>query len=139
MPSWRSAGLLAFTVNFQGGSPQGYSSEQPWHNSAFEADGRLRPDYAARMGRIIERADAGIDERLGRADAVIDQRLGRVDAEAARTVERLAQDFVRKRDCGSHLDETPARRLRRDACRSVPRIAARTAGSRRADRAANGH
>ena len=38
MPSWRSAGLLAFTVNFQGGSPQGYSSEQPWHNSAFEAD-----------------------------------------------------------------------------------------------------
>jgi hypothetical protein len=57
MPSWRSAGLLAFTVNFQGGSPQGYSSEQPWHNSAFEADGRLRPDYAARMGRIVERAD----------------------------------------------------------------------------------
>ena len=42
---------------FQGGSPQGYSSEQPWHNSAFEADGRLRPDYAARMGRIVERAD----------------------------------------------------------------------------------
>ena len=57
MPSWRRAGLLAFTVNLQGGSPQGYSSEQPWHNSAFEADGRLRPDYAARMGRIIERAD----------------------------------------------------------------------------------
>jgi hypothetical protein len=57
MPSWRSAGLLAFTVNFQGGSPQGYSKEQPWHNSAFDADGRLRPDYAARMGRILERAD----------------------------------------------------------------------------------
>ena len=57
MPSWRSAGLLAFTVNFQGGSPQGYSSDQPWHNSAFEADGRLRPDFAARMGRIVERAD----------------------------------------------------------------------------------
>lgn len=57
MPSWRSAGLLAFTVNFQGGSPQGYSSEQRWHNSAFEADGHLRPDYAARMARIVERAD----------------------------------------------------------------------------------
>jgi hypothetical protein len=57
MPRWRSAGLLAFTVNFQGGSPQGYSRAQPWHNSAFEADGGLRPDYAARMGRIIERAD----------------------------------------------------------------------------------
>jgi hypothetical protein len=57
MPSWRRAGLLAFTLNLQGGSPQGYSSEQPWHNSAFAADGRLRPDYAARTGRIIERAD----------------------------------------------------------------------------------
>jgi hypothetical protein len=57
MADWRRAGLLAVTVNFQGGSPQGYSREQPWHNSAFEADGRLRPDYAARMGRIVERAD----------------------------------------------------------------------------------
>jgi hypothetical protein len=83
MPSWRSAGLLAFTVNFQGGSPQGYSSEQPWHNSAFEADGRLRPDYAARMGRIIERADElgmvvflgyfyfGQDQRLADEAAVV--------------------------------------------------------------------
>jgi hypothetical protein len=57
MPGWRSAGLLAVTVNFQGGSPHGYSSEQPWHSSGFEADGRLRPDYAARMARIIGRAD----------------------------------------------------------------------------------
>jgi hypothetical protein len=83
MPSWRRAGLLAFTVNFQGGSPQGYSSEQPWHNSAFEADGRLRPDYAARMARIIERADAlgmvvilgyfyfGQDQRLTDEAAVV--------------------------------------------------------------------
>jgi hypothetical protein len=83
MPSWRSAGLLAFTVNFQGGSPQGYSSEQPWHNSAFEADGRLRPDYAARMARIIERADElgmvvilgyfyfGQDQRLTDETAVV--------------------------------------------------------------------
>ena len=83
MPSWRSAGLLAFTLNFQGGSPQGYSSEQPWHNSAFAADGRLRPDYAARMGRIIERADElgmvvilgcfyfGQDQRLSDEAAVV--------------------------------------------------------------------
>jgi hypothetical protein len=82
MPSWRSAGLLAITVNFQGGSPQGYSKEQPWHNSAFEADGRLRPDYAARMAWIIERADElgmvvilglfyfGQDERLSDETAV---------------------------------------------------------------------
>ncbi|HMO65473.1 MAG TPA: hypothetical protein PKE47_09690, partial [Verrucomicrobiota bacterium] len=39
MPEWRRFGLDAFTLNLQGGSPQGYSREQPWHNSAFEADG----------------------------------------------------------------------------------------------------
>jgi len=29
MPEWREHGLLAITVNLQGGSPQGYSKEQP--------------------------------------------------------------------------------------------------------------
>jgi hypothetical protein len=58
MPQWRAHGLLAFTINFQGGSPQGYSREQPWHNSAFEADGSLRDDYRARMKQILDRADA---------------------------------------------------------------------------------
>jgi len=57
MPEWRRHGLLAFTINFQGGSPQGYSREQPWHNSAFEPDGSLRDDYRARMKRILDRAD----------------------------------------------------------------------------------
>ncbi len=57
MPEWRRHGLLAFTINLQGGSPQGYSKAQPWHNSAFEADGSLRGDYTARLSRIIDRAD----------------------------------------------------------------------------------
>ncbi len=57
MPEWRKHGLLAFTLNLQGGSPQGYSKEQPWHNSAFESDGSLRPDYLKRLARIIKRAD----------------------------------------------------------------------------------
>lgn len=57
MPQWRSHGLLAFTINFQGGSPQGYSSKQPWHNSAFENDGSLRAGDASRMERIIDKAD----------------------------------------------------------------------------------
>ena len=57
MPEWRKHGLLAFTINFQGGSPEGYSKDQPWHNSAFNEDGTLRPDYAARMARILDRAD----------------------------------------------------------------------------------
>jgi hypothetical protein len=29
MPGWRRNGLLAVTLNLQGGSPQGYSREQP--------------------------------------------------------------------------------------------------------------
>ena len=58
MPEWRRHGLLAFTINLQGGSPKGYvGPQQPWHNSAFDADGSLRPEYAARMERIINRAD----------------------------------------------------------------------------------
>src|SRR4029434_5709565 len=45
MPEWRKHGLLAFTINLQGGSPQGYSTNQPWHNSAMNEDGSVRPDY----------------------------------------------------------------------------------------------
>jgi len=32
MPEWRRHGLLAFTLNLQGGSPEGYSRSQPWHH-----------------------------------------------------------------------------------------------------------
>jgi hypothetical protein len=62
MAEWRRHGLLAFTLNLQGGSPEGYSKGQPWHNSAFTADGALRPDYMARAERILDEAD-----RLGMA------------------------------------------------------------------------
>jgi hypothetical protein len=57
LPEWRRNGLLSFTINLQGGSPQGYSKEQPWHNSAIESDGSLRPDYMGRLERILNRAD----------------------------------------------------------------------------------
>ena len=57
MPEWRAHGMLAVTVNLQGGSPEGYSREQPWDNSAIAADGRLKPDYLARLRRILDRAD----------------------------------------------------------------------------------
>jgi hypothetical protein len=57
MPEWRAHGLLAFTINLQGGSPQGYSKEQPWVNSAINADGSLRDDYLNRLERILNRAD----------------------------------------------------------------------------------
>lgn len=82
MPAWRDHGCLAFTINLQGGSPQGYSKDQPWHNSAIEADGALRPDYLSRLQRILDRADElgmvpilgifyfGQDERLKDEEAV---------------------------------------------------------------------
>jgi hypothetical protein len=57
MPEWRRHGLLAITLNLQGGSPQGYSKQQPWLNSAFTPDGALRSDYTARLTRILDRAD----------------------------------------------------------------------------------
>jgi len=83
MPRWRRHGLLAFTINLQGGSPQGYSKDQPWHNSAIEADGSLRPDYLTRLQRILDQADQlgmavilgffyfGQDERLKDEAAVV--------------------------------------------------------------------
>lgn len=83
MPEWRKYGLLAFTINFQGGSPEGYSSVQPWENNAFNADGTLRPAFAERMERIVKKADElgmvvilgifyfGQDERLADENAVI--------------------------------------------------------------------
>jgi len=57
MPEWKRHGLLAFTINLQGGSPEGYSKSQPWENSALDADGSLRADYMARLARILDRAD----------------------------------------------------------------------------------
>lgn len=57
LPEWRRHGLLAFTVNLQGGSPEGYSKTQPWENSAIDADGELRPAYLNRLARVLERAD----------------------------------------------------------------------------------
>ena len=57
MPEWRRHGLLAFTINLQGGMPAPNASSQPWLNSAFASDGALRPEYMARLERILNRAD----------------------------------------------------------------------------------
>jgi len=57
MPEWRRHGLLAFTLNLQGGSPEGYSKTQPWDNTALDPVGNLRPDYLRRLERILDRAD----------------------------------------------------------------------------------
>jgi hypothetical protein len=82
MREWRKRGLLAFTLNLQGGSPEGYSKGQPWHNSAFEADGSLRSGYLTRLEQVLDEADRqgmavilgifyfGQDERLRDEKAV---------------------------------------------------------------------
>lgn len=57
LPEWRRHGVLAFTVNLQGGSPEGYSQGQPWEDTAIDPDGNLRPPYMDRLRRILTRAD----------------------------------------------------------------------------------
>jgi hypothetical protein len=57
MPHWRSRGLLAFTLNLQGGCPTGYCADQPWLNSAIDPQGNLRSSYMDRLERVLDRAD----------------------------------------------------------------------------------
>jgi len=83
MEKWHSYGLLSFTINLQGGSPQGYSKDQPWYNSAFYEDGTLIPSYMSRLEKILDKADElgmvpivglfyfGQDEKLKDEKAVI--------------------------------------------------------------------
>jgi hypothetical protein len=83
LPTWRQHGLLAIGVNLQGGSPEGYSREQPWDSSGFEPNGAPRPGYLARLERLLQAADRlgmvvilglfyfGQDERLEDEAAVL--------------------------------------------------------------------
>ena len=57
MTEWRRHGLLAVTLNLQGGSPEGYSKDQPWLNSAINPDGSLDPAYLRRLERVLNKAD----------------------------------------------------------------------------------
>ena len=61
LPEWRRTGVLAFTVNLQGGGPTdgnfGMGGPQPHDNSGFDAEGKLKPAYAKRLQNIIAAAD----------------------------------------------------------------------------------
>lgn len=104
MPQWRSHGLLAFTVNLQGGSPQGYSRQQPWHNSAITAEGDLRPDYMARLEKVLDRVDElGMVVILGIFYFGQDQRL-RDEAAVVRAFD-AAVDWVLRREYHNVLIE----------------------------------
>jgi hypothetical protein len=88
---WRERGLLAFTINLQGGSPEGYSKDQPWHNSAFDADGSLRSDYAARLEQVLDEADRhGVVVILGLFYFGQDQRL-RDEAAVVKAVDTVVE------------------------------------------------
>ncbi|MFO7852257.1 MAG: hypothetical protein ACQERS_09780 [Bacteroidota bacterium] len=56
MDEWHSYGLLAFTINLQGGSPMGYGNDG-WVNTAFNADGSLKRKYFTRLHRILKKSD----------------------------------------------------------------------------------
>ena len=63
LPEYRRYGVIACTVNFQGGYPQYHvhlrqdQILQNWDNNAFAANGSLKWRYAERMQRVIEAAD----------------------------------------------------------------------------------
>jgi hypothetical protein len=58
LPAWRDQGVLALTVNFQGGGaiyrPEVYDH---YDNNGFTPAGELKPAYADRMGRVLSHAD----------------------------------------------------------------------------------
>jgi hypothetical protein len=58
MGEWYNHGLLAFTINLQGGSPEGYSRHQPWINNSYTEKGELRMEYMARLDKILKKSDA---------------------------------------------------------------------------------
>ena len=85
LPIYKNHGLLAFTVNLQGGAPSGYyrlepfrdymsasgmevtdeelwlglpsPESQPWNSSGFTPGGSLKPAYLQRLQRILDKAD----------------------------------------------------------------------------------
>jgi len=83
LPVYRAHGVLGLTVNFQGGSPEGYSKEQPWDNNGFTSSGDIKPAYLQRMQRVLDLMDElgmvailgifyfGQDERLADETAVV--------------------------------------------------------------------
>jgi hypothetical protein len=98
MPVWRTAGLVSFTINLQGGSPEGYSQTQPWDNAAFTGAGEPDPAYLERLGRILDAADdLGMAPILGLFYFGQDQRL---DDERAvvRAVEAITDWLIERGD-----------------------------------------
>ena len=132
LPVYRAHGLLAVTVNLQGGSPTGYYREamfrekmakqgievdddviwaglpspasQPWHNTAFNPDGSLKSAFLERADRIIRACDSlGMVVILGYFYFGQDERL--VDETAVCRAVDDATQWVLKSEYGNVLIE----------------------------------
>ena len=57
LPQYHAHGLRAVSINIQGGSPQGYSWNQPWRTSGFLPDGSIKADYLERLGQVLRACD----------------------------------------------------------------------------------
>jgi hypothetical protein len=58
LPSWRDHGVLAFTVNIQGGGARYFPDVyDTFDNNGFTPDGDLKPAYAQRLEQVFARAD----------------------------------------------------------------------------------
>ncbi len=96
MPTWFNHGLLAFTLNLQGGSPMSYDNEG-WINSAFDLKGNLRPQYIERLERILNKADAlGMVVILGYFYFGQDEHLEN-EAAVIRAVDHITQGLLNKK------------------------------------------
>ena len=104
MPEWKKHGVLAFTINLQGGSPEGYSRNQPWDTSGIASDGSLLLDFMNRLERILNRADQlGMVAIVGYFYFGQDQRV-RDEAAVRRAVEN-ATNWLLDRDYRNVLVE----------------------------------
>ena len=58
LPFWRQSGILAVTVNLQGGMPVVKTeATQPWINTGIQPDGSLKSAYQRRLERVLAAAD----------------------------------------------------------------------------------
>ena len=100
MNEYKSKGILAFTINLQGGLP-GYEGAI---NTAFRADASLKPDYMKRVSRVIEAADArGMVIILGLFYQRQDQILP--DENAVRAAAANAAAWARDKGCTNVMIE----------------------------------
>lgn len=92
MDEYKAHGILAFTLNLQGGFP-GYENAV---NSAYERDGSLKPRYMRRVASAIEAADArGMVIILGLFYQRQDQILA--DKDTVRLATRHAIEWLKER------------------------------------------